>query len=160
MGATIRDVAREAGVSPATVSRVFNRRELVNVATYDHIMSVAQRLHYVPNASARSLSVRRSRVLGLILPLPYNEFFAGLVHGTDEAAIRAKYNLMIATSHNDLNATLAGIHMSTIPPLDYALLWRERSLRSVANMTRRDAEESLAPGTRAATARPSANGIR
>jgi alcohol dehydrogenase, propanol-preferring len=39
---------------------------------------------------------------------------------------------------------LAGIHMSTIPPLDYALLWRERSVRSVANMTRRDAEEFLA----------------
>ena len=39
---------------------------------------------------------------------------------------------------------LAGIHMSTIPPLDYALLWRERSLRSVANMTRRDAEEFMA----------------
>lgn len=40
--------------------------------------------------------------------------------------------------------SLAGIHMSTIPPLDYALLWRERSLRSVANMTRRDAEEFMA----------------
>lgn len=39
---------------------------------------------------------------------------------------------------------LAGIHMTTIPPLDYALLWRERSLRSVANMTRRDAEEFMA----------------
>jgi propanol-preferring alcohol dehydrogenase len=40
--------------------------------------------------------------------------------------------------------SLAGIHMSTIPPLDYQLLWRERSLRSVANMTRRDAEEFMA----------------
>jgi propanol-preferring alcohol dehydrogenase len=40
--------------------------------------------------------------------------------------------------------SLAAIHMSTIPPLDYQLLWRERSLRSVANMTRRDAEEFMA----------------
>ena len=40
--------------------------------------------------------------------------------------------------------SLAGIHMSTIPSFDYALLWRERSLRSVANMTRRDAEEFMA----------------
>lgn len=111
MGATIRDVAREAGVSPATVSRVFNRRELVNVTTCDHILSVARRLQYVPNASARSLSVRRSRVLGLVLPLPYSEFFAELVHGTDEAAIFANYNLMISTSHNDVSATLSGIHM-------------------------------------------------
>lgn len=111
MGATIRDVAREAGVSPATVSRVFNRRELVNADTRDHVISVAQRLQYVPNASARSLSIRHSRVLGLILPLPYSEFFAELVHGTDEAAFDAGYNLMIATSHNDVDATLSGIHM-------------------------------------------------
>jgi alcohol dehydrogenase, propanol-preferring len=40
--------------------------------------------------------------------------------------------------------SLAGIHMSTIPPMDYGLLWRERSLRSVANVTRRDAEEFVA----------------
>ena len=40
--------------------------------------------------------------------------------------------------------SLAGIHMSTIPAFDYALLWRERSLRSVANMTRRDAQEFMA----------------
>ena len=111
MGATIRDVAREAGVSPATVSRVFNRRDLVNAETREHVMSVAQRLQYVPNASARSLSIRHSRVLGLILPLPYSEFFAELVHGTDEAAFDAGYNLRIATSHNDVDATLAGIHM-------------------------------------------------
>jgi propanol-preferring alcohol dehydrogenase len=39
--------------------------------------------------------------------------------------------------------SLAGIHMSTIPAFDYALLWRERSLRSVANMTRRDAQEFM-----------------
>ena len=111
MGTTIRDVAREAGVSPATVSRVFNRSDLVNVVTRDRILSVARRLQYVPNASARSLSTRRSRVLGLILPLPYSEFFAELINGTDEAAIAADYNLIISTSHNDLSATLSGIHM-------------------------------------------------
>ena len=111
MGVTIRDVAREAGVSPATVSRVFNDSDLVNVVTRDHILAVARRLQYVPNASARSLTIRRSRVLGLILPLPYSEFFAELINGMDEAAIAADYNLMISTSHNDLDATLTGVHM-------------------------------------------------
>jgi propanol-preferring alcohol dehydrogenase len=50
----------------------------------------------------------------------------------------------LATIRPGGTVALAGIHMSTIPPLDYALLWRERSLRSVANMTRRDAEEFMA----------------
>jgi len=50
----------------------------------------------------------------------------------------------LATVRPGGTVALAGIHMSTIPPLDYALLWRERSLRSVANMTRRDAEEFMA----------------
>ena len=81
------------------------------MVTRDHILDVARRLHYVPNASARSLTIRRSRVLGLILPLPYTEFFAELINGIDEAAIAAEYNLMISTSHNDLDATLTGVHM-------------------------------------------------
>jgi alcohol dehydrogenase, propanol-preferring len=50
----------------------------------------------------------------------------------------------LATVRPGGTVALAGIHMSTIPPLDHALLWRERSLRSVANMTRRDAEEFMA----------------
>ena len=69
-------------------------------------------------------------------------------HACDRAVVFAPAGELVpvalATVRPGGTVALAGIHMSTIPPLDYALLWRERSLRSVANMTRRDAEEFMA----------------
>lgn len=69
-------------------------------------------------------------------------------HTCDRAVVFAPAGELVpvalATVRPGGTVALAGIHMSTIPPLDYALLWRERSLRSIANMTRRDAEEFMA----------------
>src|SRR6187431_589864 len=66
--ATIKDVAREAGVSIATVSRVFNDSELVSDQTRRQVRDVAERLNYWPNAVARSLITNRTHTLGVLLP--------------------------------------------------------------------------------------------
>ena len=101
MGITIRDVAEEASVSATTVSRVFNHDHLVNSETREHVMSVARRMGYSPNATARSLSQGRTRSLGVILPAPHGEFFSELIRGVDEAAQEADHFLLIASSHYD-----------------------------------------------------------
>ena len=66
--ATIRDVAREAAVSIASVSRALNGHSNVSPQTRNHIRSVADRLGYVPHAGARNLSLARSGLIGVVLP--------------------------------------------------------------------------------------------
>lgn len=100
MAITIRDVAREARVSPATVSRVFNDDTLVKAETRQRILDAARRLRYVPNATARSLSIRKNHVIGFILPEPHREFFSEIIRGIDETAQRAQYTLLISSTHN------------------------------------------------------------
>lgn len=72
---TIRDVAREAGVSVATVSRVLNKSGYVQEDTKKLVLEVIQKLNYKPNEVARSLYKRESKLIGLLLPDITNPFF-------------------------------------------------------------------------------------
>lgn len=98
---TIRDVARAARVSVATVSRVQNQSSLVTEPTRRRVRSVARRLGYTPHAAARSLSTRRTSSIGVLLPDLYGEFYAELIRGIDQTAQRQGFHLLIASSHND-----------------------------------------------------------
>ncbi len=113
MAITIRDVAREAGVSPATVSRVFNDDSLVQAATRARILAAAKKLRYVPNATARSLSLRKTQTLGFIVPEPHREFFSEVIRGIDETAHQHGYALIISSTHNrrqQLRSALAAMN--------------------------------------------------
>jgi len=66
--ANIKDVARAAGVSVATVSRVFNDSSVVREATREHVRGVAARLNFWPNGVARSLITSRAHAIGVLLP--------------------------------------------------------------------------------------------
>src|SRR5437879_4594987 len=102
--ATIRDVAREAGVSIATVSRVFNDSSLVSERTVAAVRSVAERLHYWPNGVARSLITSRTHALGVLLPDLYGEFFSDVIRGIDLAARKHGFHLLVSSSHADSEA--------------------------------------------------------
>ena len=99
MAATIRDVARQAGVSVATVSRVLNGSGPVAETTRRRVEEAATSLRYIPNGAARSLITRRTRNLGVILPDLYGEFFSQLIRGMDQAAQGAGYHLLLSGSH-------------------------------------------------------------
>jgi LacI family transcriptional regulator len=101
MAATIRDVAREAGVSVSTVSRVLNDSGPVKAATRQRIREVAQRLHFTPNTTARSLSMRRTHALGVLMPDVYGEFFAEVIRGIDQVAQQHGYHVLISGAHNE-----------------------------------------------------------
>ena len=98
---TIRDVARAARVSVATVSRVQNESSQVTEPTRRRVRMVARRLGYTPHAAARSLSTRRTSSIGVLLPDLYGEFYAELIRGIDQTAQRQGYHLLIASSHNE-----------------------------------------------------------
>jgi len=109
MKVTIRDVAREAGVSVATVSRVFNGSGPVREHTRQRILEVADRLRYVPNSTARSLIMRRTGNLGVLLPDLYGEFFSEVIRGIDGAARACGYHVLLSSSHADRNELVAAL---------------------------------------------------
>jgi LacI family transcriptional regulator len=109
MPATIRDVAREAGVSVATVSRVLNDSGPVKASTRSRIRDVAARLHFTPNTTARSLSTRRTHTIGVILPDLYGEFFSEVIRGIDQVAQRQRFHVLISSSHNEPSEVEAAV---------------------------------------------------
>jgi LacI family transcriptional regulator len=98
---TIRDVAARAGVSVATVSRVFNQKGPIREETLRRVMDVAGAMQYVPHAGARSLSIRSTRTIGVVLPDLHGEFFSEVIRGIDLAAREHGYHLLLSGSHAD-----------------------------------------------------------
>lgn len=101
--ATIRDVARIAEVSVATVSRVLNSPDVVSKATRARVEAAAAALDYVPHSAARSLSTRRTDTIGVILPDLHGEFFSELIRGIDLATRERGLHLLLSHSHGDPN---------------------------------------------------------
>ena len=99
--ATIRDVAKLAELSVASVSRVLNGHGNVHAETRKRVLSAMDTLGYVPNAAARSLSTAKSHAIGVVLPDLHGEFFSELVRGMDKAASDAKYMMLLSTMHAD-----------------------------------------------------------
>ena len=97
--ATIRDVARRAQVSVASVSRVLNRLENVSEETRARVADAVRELGYVPHAGARSLSLARTNAIGVVLPDFHGEFFSEIVRGMDREASRRGYMLLLSNVH-------------------------------------------------------------
>jgi len=106
---TITDVAREARVSVASVSRVVNGHANVLPETRQRITDVIARLRYVPHTAARSLITRRTHVIGVLLPDLYGEFFSELIRGIDAAAREHHLHLLLSSSHGDAAEMAAAI---------------------------------------------------
>ncbi|MEP7099775.1 MAG: LacI family DNA-binding transcriptional regulator [Burkholderiales bacterium] len=95
---TIRDVSNQAGVSPATVSRVFNAPDTVRPELRERVQTAAAALGYRPNVSARSLRTQRTRALGVVLPTLLNPVFAECLQGIAQAASAAGYSIVPFTT--------------------------------------------------------------
>lgn len=93
--ATIADVARLAGVSIATVSRVLNGTTVVVGTTAGRVQAAIDELRYVPRAAARVLASRKTNTLGLLLPEISGAFFSPLLRGIEAAAREAGFDLLV-----------------------------------------------------------------
>lgn len=111
MKATIREVADKAGVSVATVSRVFNNSPKVVEETRKRIILVADELRYSPNYAARSLSTQRTESIGMLLPDLHGEFFSEVIRGVDETVQEQKHHLVVSSSHNKKSEIQAALKM-------------------------------------------------
>ena len=112
MTATLKDVAREAHVSMASVSRALNGTGAVTEAIRTRVLEAAARLQYVPNSTAQSLMSRRTHTIGIVLQALYGEFFSELIRGIDIAARARGLHLLISCTHSD--AAEAGMALNTL----------------------------------------------
>jgi len=106
---TIKDVAREAKVSVASVSRALNGTGGVTAATEKRIREAAARLRYVPHGAARSLITRRTHTIGALLPDLHGEFFSELIRGIDLEARSRGLHLLVSSSHDGVADAAAAL---------------------------------------------------
>lgn len=99
--ADLKDVAKEAGVSTATVSRVLSNPNLVKKETIDTVMKAVKKLNYRPNLTARSLRAQKSNKIGLIVSDIRNPFFAAICRSVEDAAYEQGYSLLICNTDED-----------------------------------------------------------
>jgi len=107
--ATIRDVARRARVSVASVSRVLNGLDVVSHETRARVARAVEELGFVPHAGARSLSLARTHAIGVVLPDLYGEFFSELVRGMDAEARKRGYLLILSNLHRESSLAASAV---------------------------------------------------
>jgi len=106
---TLADIAREAGTSASTASRALSGRGYVSESARGRLLAVADRLGYVPNASARTLKQRTSRVVGVVVSALDNQFYAGLAAGIEQVLRDADHQMVILGDNSDAGEELAGV---------------------------------------------------
>lgn len=121
---SIKDVAREAEVSTATVSHVINNTRFVSDAVRARVLQAIEQCRYYPNAHARSLASGNSRILGLIISDITNPFFPELVKSIEAAAFEQGYDVVLSNTNYDAERTS-----------HYVRRFIERKVAGVALMT-------------------------
>jgi LacI family transcriptional regulator len=108
---SIEDVAQRANVSISTVSRVLNRRNIVNDKTRKRVELAIQELNYRPNVFARGLMLQQSNILGLVLPDLHGEFYSEIIRGANQKAHELGYQLMVSSAggSQDGNSMLTAV---------------------------------------------------
>lgn len=101
---TISDVARDAGVSKATVSAVINDKGTVNPSTRDRVLAVIERLNYRPSAFARRAGADRARCVGLLIKEAHNPFYTEIITSVRRRAAESGYTLLVASSEGEYEA--------------------------------------------------------
>lgn len=102
MATSIKDVAKMAGVSIATVSRVLNDIDVVNEDTKEKVLNAIKELGYRPNIIARSLKTQRTKTIGILIPDISSQFYPEIVRGAEDVANIYDYNVILCNSDFDV----------------------------------------------------------
>lgn len=111
MSVTINDIAKAAGVSPATVSRVLNSSGYVKEETRQKILKVIKELNYTPSAIARSLSTSKTNTIGVIVPDVNNPFFGEVIKGISEIADMHDLNIILCDTDESMDKELKALKL-------------------------------------------------
>ncbi|GAA0750641.1 MULTISPECIES: LacI family DNA-binding transcriptional regulator [Clostridium] len=109
MAVTIDDIAKKAGVSSATISRVLNNSSYVKEETKERVLKVIEEMNYVPSAIARSLSKRETNTIGIIVPDITNSYFGEIIKGISKIAEEVNLNIILFNTNNDVKSELKAL---------------------------------------------------
>ena len=107
---TIKDIARELGVSPSTVSRALKDNPDISQETRDAIHKYAREHNYKPNVLALNLRTSRSNTIGVIIPQLVHHFFSCVLSGIERTAAEAGYNILVAQSNEEYEREVKIVH--------------------------------------------------
>ncbi|WP_440875662.1 LacI family DNA-binding transcriptional regulator [Thalassotalea sp. PLHSN55] len=107
---TIKDVAREAGVSPSTVSRVVRGQGKVGKKCRAKVQKIIDEMGYRPNTNARALVSQRSELVGIVTPALHKPFFGSIAYGAEKAAREVAFHVMMRNSQNEPEAEIDAIN--------------------------------------------------
>jgi LacI family transcriptional regulator len=119
---TIRDIAREAGVSITAVSRALNRKAELSPEKRERVLAAVKRLHYTPNAVARALVSGSTRTLGVVVTDNTSPVYAGILRGIEETANAAGFAVLFANSADSQEQALRCLDLLLAKQID-GLLW-------------------------------------
>ncbi|RKD29475.1 LacI family DNA-binding transcriptional regulator [Thermohalobacter berrensis] len=111
MAVTIDDIAKAAGVSSATVSRVLNNSGYVKDETREKVLKAIKELNYTPSAIARSLSKKKTNTIGVVVPEINNPFFGEIIKGISEVADEHNFNLILCNTDEDIKKELRALKL-------------------------------------------------
>jgi len=140
MAATIRDVAREAGVSVTTASRAFNNKDDVHRNTRQRVMAAAERLGYAPNLVARGLVLGKSGAIGTVIADSANPVYTEALRGMESVVNRAGYGLLLCNAGETQEQALRCLTMLQHNRVEGVLLtpvqsdWRDVALLRAAGI--------------------------
>lgn len=100
--ANMKDIAKLAGVSTATVSHVINDTRFVRKETRERVIKAMEELNYRPNFAARSLRTKKTKIIGIVLPDVNNLFYMDMVEGIDSVFSKNGYNIIVSNSKNNI----------------------------------------------------------
>jgi LacI family transcriptional regulator len=132
--ATVADIAREAGVSMMTVSRVINHKGDVSAATLEKVQEVIDRLNYRPSGIARSLATKHTGALGLVVPDVSNPFFAEIARGAEHIAYAEGYNIFLCNTEEDPQRELTVVHSLEEKRVDGVVLISRLQPRQISDV--------------------------
>ena len=120
--ATIKDVAKMAGVSTTTVSHVINKTRFVAKETEESVLLAIKQLNYSPSAVARSLKVNTTKSIGMIVTTSEAPYFAEIIHSVEEHCYRQGYSLFLCNTQNDSEKVKNHLEMLTKKRVDGLLV--------------------------------------
>lgn len=119
---TIKDVARELGVSISTVSRALKDHPDISAKTKQLVRSVVDKLKYKPNSVALSLRNRQTHIIGVVVPDIVHYFFSSVISGIDEVAMEAGYNVMLFQSNESYEREVMNVQSLISSQVDGVLI--------------------------------------
>jgi len=123
---TIKDIAKQVGVSPSTVSRALKDHPDISEKTRKEIQELAKKLHYRPNAIALSLRQSKSNIIGVIVPQLVHHFFSQVISGIEDVVSKNKYNIIICQSNESQEREILNMQTLIMSQVDGILISRTK----------------------------------